>query len=106
MGSGLGPLHVSRALAELFALRGYAREQGSAQLQAIWNGVAGSDVAPQTRVLGINRGVLQVGVANAPLLAELAGFHRAGLLKQIQTAHPELRIKDLKFRLKSDIKRK
>lgn len=104
MGEASGPLHISQAVAELFALRGYAREQGSAQLQNVWDTVAGAEIARQTRVQGISRGVLQVGVGNASLLGELAGFHRTGLLKSLQAQHPELRIKDLKFRLKSDIK--
>ena len=105
MSSESGPLHVSRAIAELFALRGYAREQGSAQLQEVWDAVAGADVARQTRVTGISRGVLQVGVGNASLLGELAGFHKTLFLKSLQERHPELRIRDLKFRLKSDLRR-
>jgi hypothetical protein len=103
MGVRSGPSHISQALSELFALRGYAREQGSVQLQEVWNTIAGQNVAQQTRVMGINRGVLQVGVGNASLLGELAGFHRSDLLQQLQQRHPELRLRDLKFRLKSDI---
>ncbi|MDB5387747.1 MAG: hypothetical protein JWM11_3393, partial [Planctomycetaceae bacterium] len=37
-----GPLHLSKALAELIALRGFARPQGDAQLQAAWDQAAGS----------------------------------------------------------------
>ena len=105
MGSDFDPQHISRALSELIALRGYARRRASVQLQDVWAEAAGAAIAGSTRAQLINRGVLQVAVANAALLSELAGFHRSSLLKCLQKQHPELRIKDLKFRLDSDMTR-
>lgn len=97
------PVHVSQAISELIALRGYARKQGDAQLQEIWQQIAGSKFAEQTRVMGINRGVLQVNVGSSSLLAELAGFHKPSLLRSLKEQHPELRIKDLKFRIDTNV---
>jgi hypothetical protein len=42
-------------------------------------------------------------VANAPLLSELAGFYRVTFLEKLREGHAHLRIRDLKFRLDSDI---
>lgn len=99
-----GPQSLSEVLSKLIALRGYARKQGSAQLQAAWAGVAG-EWPGQTRAVAIKRGVLQVSVVQAPLLSELVAFHRQRLLARLQSEHAHLGIKDLKFRLDSDLKR-
>ena len=93
------PQHVSRALSDLIALRGFARVRGDAQLSALWNEVAGTVIGEQTKVLGIRRGVLRVGVSNAPLLSELASFHLTTLLQSLQDRRPDLQIKNVKFRL-------
>ena len=101
-----GPLHLSKALAELIALRGLARPQGDAQLQAAWDQAAGSEIAPHTRVGELSRGTLQIQVANAALLAELNGFHKTTILKSLQQTRPELRVKSLKFRLQTNLKKR
>lgn len=103
MAHGAGPQRLSQALSELIALRGYARVQGNAQLQAAWLDVAGGMIARETRALAIKRGVLHVAVANAPLLGELAGFFRESLVQKLRDGHAHLRIRELKFRLDSDI---
>jgi len=96
---------LSRALAELIALRGYARARGDAQVQAAWAEVAGPEIARQTRALGIKRGVLQVSVSHAALLAELVGYHQVSLLAALQSRHGDLRIRDFKFKLDSGLSR-
>ena len=101
-----GPLHVSKALSELIALRGFARVQGDAQLQADWDQAAGAEVARHTRVGGISRGTLQVLVANPALLAELNGFHKAAILLALQQTRPEYKVKNLKFKLQTNLKRR
>ncbi len=103
LGNASGPQQLSLALSELVALRGLARVGGHAQLQSIWNEVAGAKLALHTRVLGIKRGVLQIAVGNAPLLAELISFHKASLLQSVQARQVSVKICDLKFHLQSDI---
>ena len=102
MGMDSGPQHLSRALAELIAARGYARVGGNAQLQAAWSEIAGPQVARQSRAVAIKRGVLQVSVAHAPLLSELAAYLKGTLLEALQARHPDLKIRDLKFKLDSE----
>lgn len=98
-----GPQPIGKVLSDLFALKGYARVQGNEQLHKHWKAVAGEALAAQTRVVGMKRGVLQVGVSNAPLLSELVAFRRPQLLKQLQEEASELKVRDLKFILRGDI---
>ena len=99
MSTGRKPQPLSAALTELIALRGWAGGQGDAQLSNVWKTVAGDEVATKTRIKGIKRGVLQIAVFNAPLLSELVSFQQTELLEELQTRHPELKIRRLKFRL-------
>ena len=105
MGSRSGPQHLSRTLSELIALRGLAQVRGNKQLQSVWSEISGEAIASQTRVEGIRRGILQVAVSNSALLSELASFHKVSLFEALQEKHPDLRIRDLKFRLRSDVGR-
>lgn len=93
------PLPLSAALAELIAVRGYARRQAEDDLRAAWTAAAGPDWAAQTRPGRIVRGVLQVDVRSAALLSELVSYHGVELTRRMQQAAPQLRIKSIKFRL-------
>jgi hypothetical protein len=104
MGAARGPQHLSEALAELIALRGFARVRADQQLDDVWRQVSGPAIAGDTKVLGIKRGVLEVGVSNASLLGELAGFHKSSLLQALRRRHAELNVQDLRFRLKGDLR--
>lgn len=98
------PQPLSAAIAELIARRGLARVQGQAQLAGIWQQVVGDPrTAALTKVLGVKRGVLEIGVANSALLNELVSFHRTVLLDRLKTGHPDQNIKDIRFRLRSDL---
>ena len=103
---GPDPRSLAESLSEIVALRGLAREGGDRQLSEIWNTVVGEDIAARTRVIGIKRAILQVGVDNAPLLSELAAFHHSEFLKAFQTQHPELKIRNIKYVLQGGMKRK
>src|SRR5262245_54299776 len=103
MGRSPEPQRLGTALAELIARRGYAQVRGDAQLQLAWAEAAGAVVARQTRAVAIRRGVLQVAVDHAPLLAELAGYYRQALVERLQEQHADLRIHDLKFKLDSGV---
>lgn len=98
------PVPIGKVLSELIALKGLARVQGVAQLQEAWRIVAGIEIATKSTVIGLSRGVLQIGVASQAMLSELAGFHKYELLKLMQTQHPHLKVKDLKFRLKTELR--
>jgi predicted nucleic acid-binding Zn ribbon protein len=97
------PERLSQAVTDLIALRGWARVRGNAQLVEAWKNVAGASVASGTRVVGIRRGILQVAVANSPLLCELAAYHKVTLLAAFSRDHPELKIRDLKFVMRGSL---
>jgi hypothetical protein len=93
------PQPLSFALAELIALRGFARVRGDEELQAAWKSVAGEDLAKQARPMQIVKGTLSVSVEGAALLNELVSFQSAELLGRLKQQFPHLNVKRLKFRL-------
>jgi hypothetical protein len=93
------PQPLSVALAELIALRGFARVRSDDELQSAWKQVAGDEWAGQSRPLQVTRGVLTVAVSSAPLLNELVSFRTAELLQRLKQLYPHLKVKSLKFRL-------
>ncbi len=98
------PVQLRRVLSELIALKGLGRVQGNAQLQQAWQTVAGDEIGRSSRVLEFKRGVLNVGVNNSALLNELAGFHKQTMLENLQKQFAHLKIQDIKFRLKGELK--
>lgn len=93
------PLPLANALAELIAVRGYARRQADVELQEAWVKATSGEWPGQTRALKVVRGVLQVSVQSPALLGELVSFHQGPLTKAMQAYAPHLRIKSIKFRL-------
>jgi predicted nucleic acid-binding Zn ribbon protein len=93
-----GPERLNEVLSRLFTARGWGRRQGQLHLERAWEQAAGPDVAPQTRVDALRRGVLEVVVANAVLLQELTHFHKRRLLAELRGRLPNTPITDLRFR--------
>ena len=98
------PIALAQALSELIALRGLDRPQGDAQLQAVWDRIAGPVIARQTKIQGLSRGVLQVLVGNGAMLSELTAFHKTSLLAALKKQLPEMKLKDLKFKLQTSLR--
>lgn len=98
-GRSRDPQPLSTALAELIALRGFARKQGHDDLQRAWEAVAEPEWAAMAKPLKIQKGVLHVSVSNAALLSQLAAFHAAELAGKLQSQFPRLQIRSLKFQL-------
>lgn len=103
METGKKPVPLSAVLNEVIQKRGINRMQGNNQLQEVWKTVAGEQIASQTKVGELRNGSLQILVGNSPLLGELVSFHQASLLKGMQKAMPEMKLKSLKFRLNSSV---
>ena len=93
-----GPENLSDVLGRLFAARGWGRQSGRAKLEASWAAAIGPEFLPDTRVLVIRRGVLEVEVRNGVLLQELAQFHKRKLLAAVRDGMPGTTLTDLKFR--------
>ncbi|MDZ4686967.1 MAG: DUF721 domain-containing protein [Planctomycetaceae bacterium] len=93
------PQPLSLALAELIAVRGFARTRADDDLQIAWRTAAG-ELAQSTRAVKVARGVLSVEVTSTGVLSELVSFHASELTAKMQRQAPQLRIKSIKFRLK------
>jgi predicted nucleic acid-binding Zn ribbon protein len=93
-----GPKGIGDVLAELMARRGYARVQSAAAFDAAWREAAGPLAAHYTRVGRLQRGTLEVLVANSTLVQEL-GFQKRTLLKSLARLLPDASIEDLRFRV-------
>lgn len=95
------PNSLARALAELIALRGLAKTRARTQLADVWQQVAGERIGGMTHAIELKRGTLLVAVDNAALKSELTGFHQQSLLARLQADQPTLKIRKLKFQLRS-----
>lgn len=85
---------VNRLVSE----RGYAAVQGGEAIREAWDRVVGKELAAQTKPGNLRAGVLHVHVADSLTLQELH-FRKKQILQKLQSAHQELRISDLKFKL-------
>jgi hypothetical protein len=89
---------VGEIIGRLFAARGWGRQQDRLRLEEAWTETLGKAQARYTRVGGLRKGVLDIFVANAVLLQELAHYQKRRLLEQLRFRLPEVRIHDLRFR--------
>lgn len=93
------PQSLAQALAELIALRGYARSQAEASLDRAWQEAVGPEWSGRTRPVKVTRGVLYVDVQSAALRNELTQFHARTLTTRFQELAPQCKVKSIKFRL-------
>ncbi len=63
-----------------------------------WKEIVGEEIASQTRVVKYAGGILTVEVASAPLLLELSGYYREGILESIRAEPRFAGIQDIRFR--------
>jgi predicted nucleic acid-binding Zn ribbon protein len=93
-----GPEKLAEILSRLFTARGWGRRQDRLHLERAWEEAAGKEVAAQTQIANLRRGVLEITVGNAVLLQELTHFHKRRLLEQLRRRLPSTPINDLRFR--------
>ena len=93
-----GPESLREILARLFTARGWGRRQERLRLEQAWAEAAGPEHAAHTRADRLRRGVLEVVVANAVLLQELAHYHKRRLLEHLRRRLPGTPLTDLRFR--------
>lgn len=98
-----GPQSLGDVVTRLVALRGFGQVGGQRELARLWREAAGPEIGRRTRVIGLQKGNLLIGVGNAALLSELAAFHKHDLLEKLRQASQDVAIRDLKFRLRGDL---
>jgi len=93
-----GPENVGEILSRLFTARGWGRRQERLRLEEAWADAIGPEGIRQTRIGALRRGVLEVTVASAAFLQELASFHKRRLLQELRRRLPGTPLTDLRFR--------
>lgn len=93
-----GPEPLAEILARLFAARGWGRRQERGRLEQAWAEAVGPEDARHTRLGAFRRGTLEVIVANAVLMQELAHYRKKKLLERLRGLLPGTTVADLRFR--------
>lgn len=70
-----------------------------ARVREVWPEVVGSAVAARTRVATVEGGRVRVEVASAAVRHDLATFRANDVLKGLRERLPELKIRDVSYRL-------
>ncbi|MFP6763383.1 MAG: DUF721 domain-containing protein [Planctomycetaceae bacterium] len=96
------PQPLSVAISELIARRGLATRKGTGRLADVWKAVAGERVSGHTHVVSLRDRTVCIAVDNSALLNELVSFQSGSLLAGLQKECPELKIRRLRFQLRSD----
>ena len=78
------PERVGDILARAMREAGLRKPSGGPDLDSVWREVAGEDVAANSRVASIRRGVLTIDVFSAPLRQELEIYRRDELLRALR----------------------
>jgi predicted nucleic acid-binding Zn ribbon protein len=94
------PKKIADVLAQLITARAYGRIQADADFTNAWQKAAGATIAKYTRPGRLRRGTLEVTAANSMIIQELA-FQKQQILAQLQTAIPDAKIRDIRFRVGS-----
>lgn len=92
------PKAIGNILAQLITARGYGRIQATADFSAAWQQAAGETMSKFTRPGRVRRGTLEVTAANSMIIQELT-FQKQQILTQLQTAVPDAKIRDIRFRI-------
>ena len=66
---------------------------------AAWPQLIGEQLAPMTRAVSFDQGVLYVKVSNSTLYSLLAQHERGRLLKSLREQFPTVDIKNIRFRI-------
>lgn len=98
MKQGQGPRPIGDLLNELFARRGYGRQQANQNYDEAWREAAGTHLAGKTRVGKVQGGTFEVIAASSTLVQEMT-FQKKSLLAQLTQRLPDEQITKLKFRV-------
>ena len=91
---------VGKILERVLKEHGLSRPKEQVEIDLAWRDVAGPEVAAETVVLGLRKGVLTIEVASAPLLSELTTYQREELLMALRTRWKGTYLQDIRFRLR------
>ena len=91
------PKPIGKVIAQLVQRRGFAQVRKADQRDTVWRTLIG-DMASDTQLGSLRRGVLEIIVSNSLLMQELT-FRKEELLTGLQEALPEAKVEQLRFRV-------
>lgn len=92
------PKNSADLISRLMARQGYTQTRSNDELNEAWGIAVGPKFLKSTKAGHINRGVLEVYVANSAAMNQLS-FQKRQLLSAMQQQLPQNKIKDLRFKL-------
>ena len=94
------PKRPADLLGQLMSRKGFAQQESTNDLTAVWNSLVGDSLKDKTRVGLLKRNVLEVYVSSSAVNQQLT-FKKAQLVKQLQQHLPKDNIKDIRFKIGS-----
>ena len=91
---------ISSIVDRLIVEKGYAAQQSLELLREQWRIAVGEELASQSRVGKIQRGILQVYALNTIVLSELE-YSKSKALRHLKASLPDFRLKDIRFKITS-----
>ncbi len=92
------PRTPANIISQLMARKGYCQTQSANELSEVWRELAGEKWKNKTKAGNVNRGVLEVFVANAAVNQKI-GFEKRKILAALKQRVPQNKITDIKFRV-------
>ena len=89
---------IGSVIKSLMIQRGISDEQTALMTQEEWRKAVGPDLAAETRPGKLQRGQLYIYASSNLVLQELH-FSKTAILKSLQAALPDFKIRDLRFRV-------
>jgi len=68
-------------------------------VRSVWSEIVGPATAQRTRIAAVENGRIRVEVASAALKHDLATFRRAEVLAELRKRLPDLRIREVSYRV-------
>jgi len=94
------PKKPANIISQLMARKGYCQNQSANELAEVWQQLVGDKWKNKTKAGRVNRGVLEVFVANAAVNQKI-GFEKQKILAALKQRVPQNKITDIKFRVGS-----
>ena len=94
------PKKPANIISQLMARKGYCQTQTANELSDAWQELVGEKWKNKTKAGNVNRGVLEVFVANAAVNQKI-GFEKKKILAALKQRVPQNKITDIKFRVGS-----
>jgi len=94
----LEPEEIGQILSRWLSKNRVKERLNKESIYGYWKRVVGEEIASSTRVVRYAGGILTVEVSSAPLLNELATYHKEDILESIREQEKFQGIRDIRFR--------